>query len=272
MLTYFALMLRSLLFSLALALTGTAMAHDTWLLPERFAAAPLTGLGFQVSSGMAFPALEAAIAPGRVEQAACRLGGRHLPAGRLTALPAALGFEVVLPTTGSAACWVELGPLEIELTPAQVREYLHELDAPAALRHIWDTSATPGRWRERYTKHAKTFITVGTAGADPSWEEPVGMLLEIVPELDPATLKAGVELPVRVLKRGLPLAEFGLSTVHESGHLGPVTKTDATGRVVLRLDHAGRWLLRGTELIAAEREGIEWESHFTTLTLSVGPP
>ena len=44
----------------------------------------------------------------------------------------------------------------------------------------------------------KTFVRVGESGADRSWEQPVGIALEIVPAKDPTALRAGDELTVRL--------------------------------------------------------------------------
>src|SRR5256885_6432486 len=43
-----------------------------------------------------------------------------------------------------------------ELTPEQVDEYLDEIGAAEETRAY--RKLHPGRWRERYTKHAKTFL------------------------------------------------------------------------------------------------------------------
>lgn len=40
-------------------------------------------------------------------------------------------------------------------------------------------------------------------------------------------------------------------------------------RVVFRLNRAGRWLLRGTDVRKAVRSDADWESDFATLTLEV---
>lgn len=49
------------------------------------------------------------------------------------------------------------------------------------------------------------------ASADnPAWRREVGHLLELVPQLDPLTLKPGALLPVKVLLNGLPLAGAGV--------------------------------------------------------------
>jgi uncharacterized GH25 family protein len=69
---------------LALVLAVPARAHDTWLLP----ATRLVSLGATVdldlTSGMAFPQLETAIKPERVEKAGYPLGGQTSTLQRTT--------------------------------------------------------------------------------------------------------------------------------------------------------------------------------------------
>jgi uncharacterized GH25 family protein len=45
--------------------------------------------------------------------------------------------------------------------------------------------------------------------------------------------------------------------------------TDAEGRVAIRLEHGGPWLLAATVLRPADRADLEWKSEFATLTFAV---
>lgn len=262
---------KSIVITLALlALCSLSVwAHETWLAPRQTAVAPGTVALFDLTSGMTFPALETAIKPERVAQAQCRLNGQMLDLAADSSAPKSLMFSARLATEGVAVCWVELKPRALELTPKQVAEYFAEINASRAVRRAWAEAAQPRRWRESYTKHAKTFVRVGAPTDDRSWGEPVGMAFEIVPERDPTTLRAGDELPVRVLKDGAPLPDFPLGLVHAGGGHGVFQQTDAQGRVTFKLAQAGRWLLYGTELRPAAKPELEWESDFTTLTIEL---
>lgn len=163
---------------------------------------------------------------------------------------------------------MKLPPRAIELKPAEVQEYLDEIDAPASLRRQW-AEMEPKRWREVYTKHPKTFVRVGNPKADRSWAEPVGMALEIVPEKDPTILRDGDELSVRVLKNGAPYGAFSLNTLAAGETKGETKKTDPAGRVTFRLNKAGAWLLRGTDVRKSTKTDADWESDFATVTLEV---
>jgi hypothetical protein len=257
--------------TLSLVLLGIAaalpvLAHDTWLLPARASVPPGTEVALDLTSSMAFPALDYAIKADRVGRALCRLAGKTTPIATRKTGPHSLQLRAKLAAPGVATLAVVLAPKSIDLKPAEVAEYLDEIGASAAIREAWAGMKEPKRWHEVYTKHAKTFVRVGEPASDRSWAEPLGLGLEIVPEKDPTTLAAGDELPVRILRKGTPLPGFPVGLVHQGDAKGGLKTTDAEGRVVFRLDRPGRWLLRGTDLRQASGAG-SWESDFTTLVV-----
>lgn len=255
---------------LALAPAPFALAHDTWLLPDHFEVAPKQSVTLDLTSGMAFPALETGPKRERVEAAFCRLAGRTVDLADITAGPKSLVFKSDLPEPGLAAFWVKLPPKSIDLKPEQVAEYLEEIDASGEVKKQWAEAKEPRRWRESYSKHTKTFVRVGEAPpGDRSWAEPVGIALEIVPEKDPTALLAGEEFAVRVLKNGKPFADFPLNALAAGETKGETRKTDSAGRVAFRLGKAGACLLRGTDVRKSTLGDADWESDFTTLTIEV---
>ena len=253
--------------ALALITASAARAHDTWLLPDRFEVAPNETVVVDLTSGMEFPKLETGPKRERVQTAQCRLAGRTFEISDIKAGAKALVLRTALPDEGIAAIWVKLPPRALELKPKDVEHYFEEVDPPASVRKQWAEAKEPRRWRELYTKHQKTFVRVGNAEGDRSWAEPVGSALEIVPEKDPTALRAGDDLPVRVLKDGAPHADFALNAVAAGETKGETRRTDADGRVVFRLAKPGRYLVRGTDLRKSTQRDTDWESDFVTLTL-----
>lgn len=254
--------------SAVLLLTRAVIAHDTWLNPSRYEVAPNNAVTLDLTSGMKFPALESGPKRERVQAAQCRLNGRTFEITDISPGAKSLVFNITLPEAGVATLWVKLPAREIELKPAEVQEYLDEIDAPESVRAEWK-KMQPQRWRERYTKHPKTFVRVGDGKSDGSWAEPAGMALEIVPEKDPTSLRVGDELAVRVMKDGAPHPDFALNALPANETKGETKRTDANGRVVFRFDKAGQWLLRGTDVRGAAKPDVDWESDFATLTLNV---
>lgn len=264
--------MKSLLIALssAIGLTSSALAHDTWLIPDRFEVEPKTTVKLDLTSGMAFPALEVGPKRERIQSAQCRLNGRTFEISDISAGPQSLIFKTDLREPGIATLWVKLPPRSIELKEAEVQEYLDEIAAPENVRKQW-AEMKPKRWRELYTKHPKTFVRVGAAENDRSWSEPIGQEFEIVPDKDPTKLRVGELFGVRVLKGGQPHKDFALNAVAAGETKGETRKTDSEGRVVFSFDKAGSWLLRGTDVRKSTKSETDWESDFTTLTLSVNP-
>ncbi|MFN2507315.1 MAG: DUF4198 domain-containing protein [Chthoniobacterales bacterium] len=251
------------------ALAASALAHDTWLIPNRFNVAPNSSVALDITSGMEFPKLDVGPKPERVASVTCRLAGKTFEITNKEAGAHSLQFKAQLSEVGIATFWITLPPRALELKPDQVKEYFDEVDAPEALRKQW-AEMKPQRWRESYSKLPKTFARVGDPQSDRSWAEPVGLFLEIVPEKDPTMLQPGDEFPVHVLKDGQPFAGFSLNAVSAGGGKGETRKTDSAGRVAFKLEKAGRWLLRGTDIRKSSKPDSDWESDFATLTLEVG--
>lgn len=251
-----------------ISLVSSAVAHDTWLIPDQFNLAPRSTVTLDMTSGMEFPKLDVGPKPERVESAKCRLAGKTFDITNIAAAPNSLQFRAELAEVGVATFWVKLPARSIELKPEEVQHYLDEVDASEALRKQW-TEMKEQRWKESYTKHQKTFARVGEPSSDRSWADPVGTFLEIVPEKDPTVLKAGDDFPVRVLKDGKPFGGFSLNAVSAGETKGETRKTDPEGRVTFRVAKAGRWLLRGTDIRKSSQPDTDWESDFATLTVEV---
>ena len=252
----------------ALLQAGAATGHDTWILPGKSAVPPNTSVTLDLTSGMSFPAVEVAVKPDRLDRTGLRLAGTTSPLASTRLADKSLQVTAALPQTGIATLWVESKPRAIELKPDKVSEYLDEIGANETIRREWRESGR-GTFRERYTKHAKTFIRVGEPQQDRSWGEPVGMRLEIVPEKDPTTLSIGGEVSFRVLREGRPLAGFALAAIAAGEKRPTMRKTDDQGRASFQLDRKGWWLLKGTELGRSAGPEADWESRFTTLTFEV---
>lgn len=265
--------MKSLKYAAVTAISLLAVArifpHDTWIIPDKFHVRPGENLIVDLTSGMAFPALDVGPKRERVQAVMCRLAGRTFELKDFEEGAKSLRIKAVFADSGVAALWVKSASKEIELKPDQVQEYLNEIDAPATVRQQWTAANEPRRWRESYRKHSKTFVCIGDNKVDNSWREPVGMFLEIVPEKDPTALRAGDDFPVRVLKDGKPLADFSLGIEAGGEAKGAIQKTDAAGRAIFRLNRAGPWLVRGTDLRKSTGQNVDWESDFTTLTIQV---
>lgn len=117
--------------------------------------------------------------------------------------------------------------------------------APAlAERERTHTTGDPGR--ETYSRRAKALIQVGDTRAPQPWvTRPVGLSLEIVPDLNPYALPANAPLPVHVLYNGKPLAGALVKLTNLEFDVRPVAThlTDAGGRTSFSFPRTGTWQL-----------------------------
>jgi hypothetical protein len=245
------------------------LGQDTYLLPERFVLAPGEACEVALHSGDFFPASEFAIPPEKLARARLSTGAAirgweeqgDRTVARLTAPAAA----------GSFYAAVETAPLARELKADDFEAYLADEGANDTL--LWRSQNGESRrtGRELIRKCAKALMSVGKPGA--GFDRPVGHPLEIVPLRNPAALRPGETLAVRVLFRGAPLkgALINVRWLYADGRMGSLAAgpTDARGVAALRIEAAGQWKLHTLRLVRRlDRREADWDTYSASLTFA----
>ncbi|MBV8202471.1 MAG: DUF4198 domain-containing protein [Acidobacteria bacterium] len=257
-----------LAFGLALLGAGSLSAHDLWIEPSAFMPAPGTRLAVRLFIGQLFQGDVFPRDPKYLLRFAVIGGGGEAPipgvpdtdpAGFLVTGRPGL-YELVYASSHAA----------VELEAAKFESYLAEegLEKISALRARSGRSAAKAK--EIYSRCAKSLIAVGE-DAGSGHDRVLGLTLELIPEQNPYTLAAGQELPVRLLYRGQPLAGAKVAAVPKDQPGRQVAaRTDAQGRVRLRLGSPGVWLIKAVHMIAAPPgSGADWESFWASLTFAL---
>jgi uncharacterized GH25 family protein len=216
--------------------------------------------------GEEFPESVNAVTPDRLEVFAARTdrGVRKLQ-GKVT------GKQLCAPAPAESSFVAELvaHPRFIKLDSKDFDQYI-EGEGLKAVMLARAQSDEPAEGRELYSRYAKLVAGQSTGTSA------LGHVLEIVLEKDPAQLKCGESLPVRVLFRGKPLADAQVAAVYAGaklkGHTYPVTsRTDAEGRATLQMDRPGLWYARLIHMVpATDDPEVDWRSFFATVTFNVG--
>ena len=256
------------LFVPALLCAGSLRAHDLWIEPSAFMPAPGTRLAVRLFIGQLFRGDVFPRDPKyMVRFAVIGPGGESPIPGVPDTDPA--GF-LVTGRPGLYELVYTSRHASVELDAARFEKYLAEegLDQISALRARRGQSAAPGK--ELYSRCAKSLIAVG-GDAGSGHDRVLGLTLELVPETNPYMLAAGQELAVRLLYRGQPLAGAKVAAVPKDQPASQVAaRTDAHGRVRLRLAGAGVWLIKAVHMIAAPPgSGADWESFWASLTFAL---
>ena len=181
------------------------------------------------------------------------------PAGRVT--PASDGTYVVAYRSKRQS---------IELEAKKFEEYLKEEGLERVSEARVARKETDKAGREVFSRCAKTILSVGAVSKE-GHDRVAGMRLEIVPETNPYTAAAGDDLAFRVVFEEKPL-EGGLVVARsrsEPKHT-VTARTDAKGRVTLKLDRAGEWMLKCVHMVPAAAEtAMDWESLWASVTFDL---
>jgi cobalt/nickel transport protein len=253
-----------------LVAVSNCLAHDTWLSPSTYSAKPGQPIKFDLTSGMEFPKLDSAVKRNRVAKMGARIAGSDTKLSKFKDGGDTFRLQQSFKKEGVATVWVQLQAKEIELSDDDVAHYLEEAHAPDEVQRAWAAQKGREKWKELYTKCAKTCLTVGKADEDRSWAEPVGMVLEFLPLADPTNLRRGQPAKFTLLRNGQPLANAAVA-LHSKGDAGPrFETTDAQGVVTFTFDKPGPTML-ATVYLQPPASGKPWESEFSTLTFDVKP-
>ena len=252
----------TILFTLLVA--ARLSAHDLWIEPSTFRPAA----GDRVTAAL------------RVGQ---KLQGEPLP--RIPPLidRFVLGGAPMLGFPGSDPAGIALiqkpglqwigyqsNPFPVTLDAPKFEQYLRDegLDAVVAARAAKGQSAAPGR--ERFYRCAKALLDAGNTNAG-TIDAPLGFTLELVPGRNPYALRAGGELPLRLFFRGRPAANVLVVAMSKSDPDKAFrARTDAHGRVTVKIAHGGFWLIKAVVMEPAPSDaGVDWESWWASLTFEL---
>lgn len=232
----------------------TALAHDMWLTVDK----PQINqpLHIMAAYGHAFPQGE-----GTEKE---RLTPVHVrgPQGRLETKPGEqLDFFTVSPLgKGSYVVVGGRAPQWYSKTPEGYKDAPKD-QVPGALACL------------RSAKYVKAVVNLGGAADDLS--KPVGQTLEIVPLVNPGSLKQTGQLPVLVLFEGKPLANAEVEATfagfsQEANTFAFAGQTGKDGKAVVKLWHPGLWLVVAKHEVAFANPALcDKDMHAATLTFEV---
>jgi len=227
----------------------TLNAHDLYLMAKPFRPAPGANILLSAHTGDSFPVSEQAVDPTRLTSmpvADWRILGRATH----TTVPAQPGSQFFA---------VHTQPRYLEMQPVPFRAYLAEEGLTQALARF---DANPKKSREMYSKFAKAYVVAGPA--TDAYRRPLGLKIEIVPLVDPASVTPGGHLPVQVLYEGKPLADAQLLIASPATRIAG--RTNAQGKLDVPITAAGPTRLHVVHMLAVQQPTHDWESYWASLT------
>ncbi len=255
--------------ALALLAAPALRAHDFWIEPSAFRPAIAQRLAVRLRVGQEFKGDPVPRDLNLLKRFVLVGPGGETPVpGVPNTEPA--GF-VSIPAPGLYTIVYASSPEPVQLDAKKFNDYLSQegLESIRELRAQAGQSDAPDR--EIFSRCAKALVAAGGGGAAAGWNRALGLRLELVPEANPYTLAVGGVLPARLLYEGKPLAG-ALVTAFTKDHPEQkvAVRSDARGRVALKLDRPGVWLVKAVHMIPAPKEsGADWESFWASVTFEM---
>ena len=260
----------SILLTLIAAATP-ALAHDLYLMPEKFVTQAGTLLRLVFQNGDEFPVGVSAVKPERLRNTRLLSKAGSVDFENITEEAKRTVATVRVPGGGLAILTASTLPNFIELDPAKFKSYLtHEnLNEVIAWREAHGESGKPGR--ERYSKYVKSLVLA--AKPDAFYKERTGLTIEIVLEADPYSLSPGKTLPALVLFRGKPAVNIAVESAWLEGgkaKMETIGRTDKDGRIRIPVVAAGPHRLHAIVMErCSEPKVADWESFWASLTFEI---
>ena len=256
---------------LTLAFAAPLLAHDLYLMPDKFVLPGGGLLRVVFHNGDEFPVGSSAVKPERLRQARLLSKGGRAELEQITAGVKQTTATVRVPAAGLAILTASTIPNFIELDPAKFRSYLEHENLTNALQYREKHGEGARAGRERYSKYVKSLIRVGAR--DDYFRERTGLMIEIVPEVDPYSLSPGKMLPALVLFRGKPAVDVAVESawlVGGKAKMEVIGRTDREGRISIPIQAAGAHRLHAIVMErCAEPAVADWESFWASLTFEI---
>lgn len=254
---------------LALLAGPPLRAHDFWIEPSAFRPAIAQRVAVRLRVGQEFKGDPVPRDLGLLKRfVLIGPGGETAVAGVPNTEPA--GF-LSIPAPGLYTIVYTSNQEPVQLDAKKFNDYLTQegLEPIRDLRAKRGQSEAPDR--EVFSRCAKALVQAGGGAAAAGWNRELGMRLELIPGENPYMLTDSQILPVRLLYDGKPL-QGALVTAFTKERPGAKisVRSDAKGRVDLKIDRPGTWLVKSVHMIPAAREsGADWESFWASLTFEV---
>ena len=257
------------LISVALISGISLFAHDFWIEPSSYQAAVGSQVTVRFLVGEEFRGKPLPLDPSRVIVFA-RFGTTSKTPVRAVAGTDAVGV-VNLDDPGLHLIAYRSTSVFLELDAEKFESYLRSEGLEGIIDERSRRNERKAQGRELYSRCVKSLLRAGMSDEEKGLDRVLDFPVELVPELNPYGLRAGDELPVRILRQGEPLG--GVLVVaypYEDPARSVQQRSDDKGRIKLPLAQAGPWLVKAVHMERIEHsEEADWESWWASLTFEL---
>lgn len=250
-----------------LAAMGVAWGHDMWIEPTAFRpeTGQIVGLKLRVGQELLGDAIPRSAQLIR-EFVAATAAGRQAVIGREGSDPA--GF-VRVAAPGLTVVGYNSKASMAELGADKFNAYLREEGLDGILAERAKRKMTGAQARELFSRCAKTLLATGAVQG--SGDVALGFPLELVAERNPYVGLDSEAVPLRLTYEGKALAGALVVAINKLRPAEKVSaRTDAGGRVRLRLGGDGMWMVKAVHMVPVAGPEADWASYWASLTFARG--
>jgi uncharacterized GH25 family protein len=259
--------------ALLLSVATVAAAHDMFLKPTRFFAPENSEVRVRVLNGT-FTRSENSIARGRLADASVVTPTRRiaLDTTEWSVTGDTSTFHVHTRGAGTYVIGASTRPSVIALSADDFNLYLKDDGIPDVLEARKSAGELEKPARERYHKHVKALIQVGTTRSK-HYATALGYPAELVPVENPYELSSGASLHVKTLVDGKPAANqlvlYGGTGANAAGIEARSVRSNAEGVATVPLAVPGVWYIKFINMARVQGDTVDYESKWATLTFQI---
>lgn len=259
------------LLAFAVLLSADAFAHEYWFEPETFfpAANQKTAVHLYVGDGLVKDREE------RPFQLAKTQAFRLFSSSQVWDLKGKLAdgalpvYDFSAGRAGNYLLAMERNWSYIKFAPKEFEEYLREDGMEYIIAERVRLNESDKEGRERYTRSLKSLLQVGGV-RDDTFKKSAGSSLEITPLENPYSKRVGDRLSIRITFEGKPLVGKTVFADNRGGETQRML-TDGGGKVTMKIDRGGLWLVRLVFMrrCASDCGEADWESFWGAFSFGV---
>jgi uncharacterized GH25 family protein len=267
---------RRILVSLALlvVVSGALQAHDMFFRADSFRVAPNSTVRLRALNGT-FSKSENSITRDRLRDLSLVSpdGRTHPDTLTWSTTGDTSLFTLRVGRAGTYVAGASLFPREITLKATEFNTYLADDGIPDVLAARRNNGEMEQGATERYSKHIKAIVQVGTSKSG-DFNAALDYPAELIPLDNPYSLAPGATLRLRALVDGKAVSNqlvvAGGRTPMDTRLREQRVRSDASGVARIRLSGRGQWYVKFIHMVPyTGSEKINYESKWATLTFDV---
>jgi uncharacterized GH25 family protein len=264
-------MYKRLITLLLITVCGTiALAHEFWLLPNKFRFAVGEEMPVSFMVGENFEGEPWNLQKHKVEKLELHQLTKSKDIRALVRPEEKEKLKIKFTEEGTHLVVMQSNYAFIELEAEKFNEYLKEDGLDNALEQRKNSNTLDKPAKEFYARFTKLLVQVGNK-TDNTFKKRIGLKNEIVLDQNPYTLKSGDYLQCTVLYDGKPSPHQLVKVWNKIGTTTFLQNmyTENDGTVKFPINSKGPWMVSSVKMIQSEKEGADWQTMWASLVFGI---